>query len=304
MARKQDTPPKRTVAPAKGKARAATRLKAADAPRADEPSRPAVEPKAPKAAAAAPRNRTKAKAAPAPEKPKPQTTPKPRPKPKPKAPALPATPEPKPKPQPKRNRTGRGGVRRKDRTDVKPRIARPLTQAKGRGRGSPGDSKSLYREDAHPQLARNFALLGMTLDEMAEEFGISIETLKDWRRRHPNLDAAIIRGGRAADGEVVAAMQMRAVGFEKEQLKIFQPKVITWKDKEGEMQHELVPQNIPYREYYPPDVRAGQYLLNNRRGRTPQGSLTWSGKGMVDGPDPADRVTFQVIFDPSVKPED
>lgn len=180
--------------------------------------------------------------------------------------------------------------------------ARNIRHAKGvvSGKGTP---KSPYNPDRHPEVARQLTLLGCTQKEIAEEFGIDPDTLTRWRARHPELESAIQRGGRLADGQVVGSLFKAACGYERPEVKVFQPKVIERRDpKTGQTSVQVVPVNSPFNAYYPPDVRAAQYFLNNRRARPETGALPWRASVDPDSVAPTP-VTLQIVFDPNVKPD-
>jgi hypothetical protein len=69
-----------------------------------------------------------------------------------------------------------------------------------------------YRADA-PELARRLALLGLTDDETASVFGVSVRTLHRWKREHPEFVEALEAGKRPADAAVAHALFSRAVGY-------------------------------------------------------------------------------------------
>ncbi len=96
-----------------------------------------------------------------------------------------------------------------------------------------------------------FALLGATNEEIAGFLNIDVVTFDRWRVEKPSLDRALHVGRELGDVRVAGALHKRAVGFSAKAQKV----VVV--DKQ--------PQVIKYKEYYPPDVQAGRYWLNNKR---------------------------------------
>lgn len=94
-------------------------------------------------------------------------------------------------------------------------------------------------------------LSGATDLELADEFRVSVQTLYNWRAKHPEFLAALQYGKEHADQRVERSLYHRAVGFEYPAVKISF-------DKEGQ------PLYAEYREYFPPDPGAAKLWLTNR----------------------------------------
>jgi len=75
------------------------------------------------------------------------------------------------------------------------------------GRPSPYDSRF------HPKLAFWLAQAGLIDEQIAEEIGIHVDTLYEWRKVHPEFSEALKRGKATSDDEVEAALLRRAKGF-------------------------------------------------------------------------------------------
>jgi hypothetical protein len=95
---------------------------------------------------------------------------------------------------------------------------------------------SLYDPKRAPTMARVLCILGATNPEIAEAFGVSLNTIDNWRKEHPAFDEALTKGKTWADARVVQALFMRAVGFRK------------------------------HGKYYPPDITAIIWWMKNRMG--------------------------------------
>ena len=93
---------------------------------------------------------------------------------------------------------------------------------------------------------------GATDIEIADSIGVCVQTLYNWRARHPEFLEALKSGKEEADERVVQSLYKRATGFEHVSVKIFcNPKgAVT---------------EVPFREYVPPDTTAAIFWLKNRR---------------------------------------
>lgn len=124
------------------------------------------------------------------------------------------------------------------------------------------------------RIARNMRLLGYTLAECAEVFGVDPSQFSKWRDVYPSFADAWFEGGDIADAKVARALYKRALGYEHEAVKIFN-------GKDGVVE-------VPYIERYPPDTAAGQFWLTNRqhsrwRNRS-NAELTGAGGGVLNPP--------------------
>jgi hypothetical protein len=115
----------------------------------------------------------------------------------------------------------------------------------------PAGQPTLYRPEYVEKVA-GMCLAGATDAEIADEIGVSIQTLYNWRAKYPEFLAAIRYGKEHSDERVERALYQRAVGFEYPAVKISF-------DKEGN------PLFAEYREYHPPDTAAAKHWLNNRK---------------------------------------
>src|SRR6266568_2738045 len=108
-------------------------------------------------------------------------------------------------------------------------------------------------EPAFCPRARRLALLGLTDTEIADLFGISPDTLYEWRRRHLEFSDSLDAGKIEADSRVAEGLYNRARGMSMPAVKIFQG------TPEGG------PVIVPHREHLPPDVGAAKLWLRNRQ---------------------------------------
>ncbi len=101
--------------------------------------------------------------------------------------------------------------------------------------------------------ARRLALLGLTDTEIADLFGISPDTLYEWRRRHLEFSDSLDAGKIEADPRVAEGLYNRARGMSMPAVKIFQGTP------------EAGPVIVPHQEHLPPDVGAAKLWLSRRQ---------------------------------------
>lgn len=114
----------------------------------------------------------------------------------------------------------------------------------GRGRPSKYDQK-------HDDIARALCKLGATDAMLAEAFDVAESTINLWKLEHESFAQALRAGKLVADAEAAEGLHMRATGFQKKAVKIFQ------------FEGQIV--QAEYEEYYPPDVAAATRWLQNRQ---------------------------------------
>lgn len=79
-----------------------------------------------------------------------------------------------------------------------------MSQAKGR--------PTLYKAEYANQVYK-FALLGATLEQIADFFDVSLKTVSNWMNEHEEFLHAIKKGREIADAEVAHALYNRAKGY-------------------------------------------------------------------------------------------
>jgi transposase-like protein len=126
-----------------------------------------------------------------------------------------------------------------------------------------GGRPTLY-DPAFPEQARKLSELGATDLEIADFFGVDARTFYRWRNQHEEFCQALIVGKAALDDRVERSLFMRAVGYERDAVKIFMPS--------GSPE----PVYAPYREHIAADPGAAKLWLTNRRGEV------WRDKKEVD----------------------
>jgi hypothetical protein len=118
---------------------------------------------------------------------------------------------------------------------------------------------SKYDPETCPRQAKFLAARGATQSEIADCLGISLAQFKRWLTQYPELYEAVQAGNDTFTPRVERALAERAIGFHVDEY--------SWREvskeqyaKTGE-RFELVP---THRKYYPPEVSAIRYHLNNR----------------------------------------
>jgi hypothetical protein len=128
-----------------------------------------------------------------------------------------------------------------------------MSQSKPISRKGIGGRPTLYRPE-YVEQAFDLTLLGKTDAQIAAIFGVSQQTLDDWKKSHPEFFGSLTRGKDIADGRVARSLYERATGYSHEAVKIFMPA--------GAEE----PVYAPYTERYPPDTGAASLWLKNRQG--------------------------------------
>jgi hypothetical protein len=101
------------------------------------------------------------------------------------------------------------------------------------------------------RIATDLSRLGLTNEQMAKSFDVSVSTFKLWMATYPEFSAALKDGREVSDANVVRSLYERAMGYTHDAVKILQDK--------GQ------PVIVPYKEHYPPDATALIFWLKNRR---------------------------------------
>ena len=96
---------------------------------------------------------------------------------------------------------------------------------------------------------------GATDLELAQEFGVTVQSIRNWRLRYPDFFAALKLSKPIADERVERSLYERATGYSFEAVKQqFDAKSGEWKE-------------ITYIEHVPPDSTAMIFWLKNRKPR-------------------------------------
>lgn len=114
----------------------------------------------------------------------------------------------------------------------------------------PAGRPTVYRKE-YVETAKLMCRLGATEIELADEFGVTCQTIRNWNRRYPEFFSAQKLGKAEADQRVTKSLYHRAVGYTFNSVKV--------------AHHNGDPVKIPYREHMPPDTAACIFWLKNRR---------------------------------------
>ncbi len=125
-------------------------------------------------------------------------------------------------------------------------MAKKKAKAKKTAVGRPSKFDERYIEEAE-----KLTLLGLTDAQIADFWGVSVATLFNWQKAHPEFLEATRRGKAIADGTVARSLYQRANGSTHPAVKIFQ--------------YDGQPLRVPYTEHYAPDTSAAVFWLKNRR---------------------------------------
>jgi DNA-binding XRE family transcriptional regulator len=105
--------------------------------------------------------------------------------------------------------------------------------------------------DAFAEQARKLCRLGATDKELADFFGVSEQTINNWKTAYPEFLESIRNGKDLADAEVADKLFKRATGYEHPDVDI---RVIDGAIVE-----------TPMVKHYPPDTTAAIFWLKNRQ---------------------------------------
>jgi hypothetical protein len=148
--------------------------------------------------------------------------------------------------------------------------------------GRPSDYRSEYDEQAY-----KLCLLGATDAQLGNFFGVTEQTVNNWKDVHPSFFGSITRGKEQADAEIAEALFHRARGYEH---------------PEDDIRTVSVPGGgseiviTPTTKRYPPDTQAASLWLRNRQPRL------WRDKveQQISGEVQLTRIT-RAIVDPKAK---
>lgn len=129
-----------------------------------------------------------------------------------------------------------------------------------------GFNGTKYDPKTSPFLAKTYAKMGMIDEQIAEELGISVVTLWDWRNKHPEFKTAMEEGKNFPNALVISALLKNALGYTyqeivEEPVHVHDPKV---KRGRGRPPKEKLRVAKIITKTMPPNERAQEYWLNNR----------------------------------------
>lgn len=144
----------------------------------------------------------------------------------------------------------------------------------------------VYEPDSHPILAHKYCLLGCSNERLAEFFNITVITLEEWMRSHPEFSRAVLEARDYADANVAHSTYNRACGYDFVEKAYERVTVRDLKgnpivdEATGRAKTELVlkRKNI---KHIPADIAAAKFWLWNRTKNKPA-DQQWNDKQSVD----------------------
>lgn len=124
-------------------------------------------------------------------------------------------------------------------------------------------------KEFHVRTVFYLALLGLTEQQMAVVFDISLQVFQSWKHKFPTFLEAMQKGKEQADADVVYSLYQAAVGYEHASEQIFcsKEKVYDVDDKGKTYLVRETPKiiRVPVVKKYPPSVKAAIKWLETRQ---------------------------------------
>lgn len=139
-------------------------------------------------------------------------------------------------------------------TNKKPLRKPKTSRTKARGKVRPDGFSDAYRPEYDLMVTK--LPPPVTNSQIAFFLDISIQTLHNWKERHPSFAEAIQKAKDRVDDEMENAFYQRGLGYTHQSEKIFLPA------------RSRTPVRVPFLEHYPPDTAAAISWLKNRRPET------------------------------------
>jgi hypothetical protein len=139
-------------------------------------------------------------------------------------------------------------------------MAKDDKAVKKKRRGKPTLFKPEYTEQVE-KLCR----LGSTDRDLALFISDSINTIDNWKKRHPDFFVALLRGKQEVDANVAEALYRNAIGFDYYEDHPVKLKRELRDDKGKVIATEEYVKVIPLKRHSKPDTTAQIYYLKNRR---------------------------------------
>lgn len=114
-----------------------------------------------------------------------------------------------------------------------------------------GEKNSKYKPE-YDELAYNYSLLGAIDKQMAEFFGVTEQTINNWKNDHPSFFESMSLGKAQADAMVAKSLYQRAVGYSHPETKIA--------TRDGQ-----ITDTLDVVKHYAPDTAAASFWLKNRQ---------------------------------------
>jgi hypothetical protein len=168
--------------------------------------------------------------------------------------------------------------------------------------------KTLYKQEYDEQ-AYKYSLLSLTELQMSDLFGVTEKTFNNWKKNHPTFLQSIVKGKEPADAEVAHSLNERAKGYEYQEAVPIKVKHVEYENGKRKRETEKV-EIVMVTRIVPPDTRAIQYWMNNRRrkrqapteGQEPDN--TWAERHEIDHTTKGDKMPAAHIYLPTEMGED
>lgn len=105
---------------------------------------------------------------------------------------------------------------------------------------------------------------GLTDDQMANNIGINVSTLYEWKKRHPEISEALKINKELADIEVENSLYKNATGYTYPEEQTIKLKEVYW-DKKGRRCEKERVEIVTVLKTKPSETLACIYWLNNRK---------------------------------------
>lgn len=115
----------------------------------------------------------------------------------------------------------------------------------------PDEGRPTKYKEEYVELVYKLCLLGMIDKQLADFFEVSVATINNWKKEHPEFLESIKRGKTIADLDVVVSLRQRAMGYSHPEDKVF--------CTNGEVTV------VPTIKHYAPDTAACAFVLKNRQ---------------------------------------
>jgi hypothetical protein len=113
-----------------------------------------------------------------------------------------------------------------------------------------GGRPSLYKPE-YAEQAKKLCRLGATDKELADFFGVTEQTVNNWKTAYSEFFESLKAGKQLADAEVADKLFQRATGYSHPAVKMFMFQGVVIREE--------------YTEHYAPDTTAAIFWLKNRR---------------------------------------
>lgn len=141
-----------------------------------------------------------------------------------------------------------------------------MRKKKAKPRASPGKAtRGKYESHVLPRLefVKAAARMGNSEEEISKQLGVSYSTFREYKKKHPELQAALSEGADDANGAVVNALHRRALGYTVKVRKVFKIKKPVIEDGRKIAEEEVL-ETGEEDVHVPADTKAIVFWLTNR----------------------------------------